>query len=98
MTFLEIMSRFAWRPIPHCPGRYLLIAGPSALSPQEIVSPAERVTVHVVAAAKDPVVVAAFDDGGLISYRRPDGTYVHTLNSRDGFDRKLRQLGVAVRR
>jgi hypothetical protein len=51
-------------------------------------------TEHVVIAAKDPVVVAVFADGGLISYRKPDGRFVHTLNSRDGLERKLRELGI----
>jgi hypothetical protein len=53
-----------------------------------------QVTEHLVAAAKDPVIVAPLADGGLISYRKADGTYVHTLNSREGFERKLRQLGI----
>jgi hypothetical protein len=49
---------------------------------------------HVCNAAKDPVIVTALDDGGLISYRKADGTYLHTLNTREGFERKLRQLGI----
>ena len=27
-------------------------------------------------------------------YRRDDGRYLHTLNTPDGFERKLRQLGI----
>jgi hypothetical protein len=53
-----------------------------------------RVTEHLVPTAKDPVVVAPLNDGGLISYRKPDGTYLHTLNSREGYERKLQQLGI----
>ena len=45
-------------------------------------------------AAKDPVIVTPFEDGGLISYRKADGTFLHTLNTREGFERKLRQLGI----
>jgi hypothetical protein len=52
------------------------------------------VTEHLVAVAKDPVMVAPLSDGGLISYRKPDGAYIHTLNSREGFERKLQQLGI----
>jgi hypothetical protein len=47
-----------------------------------------------VAGSRDPVLVARFADGGLISYRRADGTYVHTLNTREGLERKLAQLGL----
>jgi hypothetical protein len=68
------------------------------MAPADIVSPEVPVTEHVVAAAKDRVVVAVFDDGGLISYRRPDGTFLHTLNSPEGFERKLQQLGIRASR
>ena len=43
---------------------------------------------------QDPVIVTPFDDGGLISYRKADGTFLHTLNTREGLERKLRQLGI----
>ena len=94
MTFDELQSRWSWRPIRHCPGRFILSAGPSRLSPADIVQRHVQVTEHLVAMAKDPVSVAPLSDGGLISYRKTDGTYVHTLNSREGFQRKLRQLGI----
>jgi len=55
------------------------------------------VTEHIVATAKDPVVVAVFGDGGLISYRKQNGSYLHTLNSREGLERKLQQLGIGLR-
>lgn len=64
------------------------------MSPAEIAAEAIDVTEHLAVPAKDPVIVAALSDGGLISYRKSDGTYVHTLNSRDGFARKLQQLGL----
>jgi hypothetical protein len=49
---------------------------------------------HRVPGARDPVIVARFEDGGLISYLRADGTYVHTLNTCEGLERKLAQLGI----
>jgi hypothetical protein len=49
---------------------------------------------HVCGMARDPVIVTPFEDGGLISYRKADGMFLHTLNTREGFERKLRQLGV----
>jgi hypothetical protein len=39
-------------------------------------------------------MVADLKGGGLISFRQPNGTYVHTLNTFDGFARKLKQLGI----
>ena len=61
------------------------------MSPVEIVPAGVHVTEHVVGAAKEPVLVGVLRDGGLISYRKPDGTYIHTLDSREGFKRKLQQ-------
>ena len=94
MTFDELRVRCAWRPIPGCPGRFVLASGPSRLPPDALVPRSVEVTEHTVAAATDPVIVTSFDEGGLISYRKPDGTFVHTLNSSEGFERKLRQLGI----
>jgi hypothetical protein len=93
MAFDEIMSRWPWRPIPNCPGRFVLSSG--SLAPSEIVPAATGVvTEYVIPATADPVIVAEFEDGGLISYRKPDGSFVHTLNTVDALDRKLRQLGI----
>ncbi len=49
---------------------------------------------HVCRTAQDPVIVTPFEDGGLISYRKAHGLFLHTLNTREGFERKLRQLGI----
>jgi hypothetical protein len=94
VTFSALFERFTWRPIPNCPGRYVLAAGPVATPPEDIVPGAIGGSEHVSVSARDPVIVTPFDDGGLISYRRPDGMFLHTLNTREGLERKLRQLGV----
>jgi hypothetical protein len=95
MTFAAIMSQWSWRPIANCPGRFVLSSGRSSLAPSEIASAAVGVlTEHVIPGTSDPVIVAELEDGGLISYRKPDGTFIHTLNTVEGFDRKLRQLGI----
>jgi hypothetical protein len=93
MTFPALFDRWAWRPIPNCPGRYVLAAGPVVTPPEDLV-PGANGSEHVCVTAKDPVIVTPFEDGGLISYRRPDGLFLHTLNTREGLERKLRQLGI----
>ena len=65
-----------------------------ATPPEDIAAGASGGSEHVCGAAKDPVIVTPFEDGGLISYRKADGTFLHTLNTREGFERKLRQLGI----
>jgi len=46
--------------------------------------------------ARDTVLVAPLDRGGVISYQRADGSFVHTLNTPEGFARKLAQLGIIL--
>ena len=77
-----------------CPGRYALASGPVVTPPEQIVPGATGSSEHVCSTATDPVIVTPFEDGGLISYRRAGGLFLHTLNTREGFERKLRQLGV----
>jgi len=52
------------------------------------------VTEHAVAKARDRVVVTRLDGWGLISYARDDGTWLHTVNTPEGFRRKLADLGI----
>ena len=96
VTFSALFDRLAWRPIPNCPGRYVLAAGPVATPPQDLVEDATRASEHVCVLARDPVIVTPFEDGGLISYRKADGRFLHTLNTRDGLERKLHQLGIGA--
>ena len=93
VTFSALFDRWAWRPIPNCPGRHVLAAGPVAAPPGDIV-PGANGSEHVSVSARDPVIVTPFEDGGLISYRKGDGLFLHTLNTREGFERKLRQLAI----
>jgi hypothetical protein len=95
MTFDEVAARWVWKPIRNCPGRFLLGESPSALRPQDLAGPQTLFSEFVVATARHPVVIGRLDDGGLISYRR-DNTYVHTLNTPEGFKRKLIQLGITL--
>jgi len=93
ITFLALFNRWAWRPIPNCPGRYVLAAGLVAAPPHDMV-PGSNGSEHVCGAARNPVIVTPFEDGGLISYRKPGDRFLHTLNTREGFERKLHQLGI----
>ncbi|MBD0372107.1 MAG: hypothetical protein ICV60_14800 [Pyrinomonadaceae bacterium] len=94
-SFDELFRERDWRPIRNCPGRYILHGASDDLSLAEILGEAASVSEHRVAAARDTVLVVALEDGGgLISYARRDGTMLHTLNTSEGFERKLRQLRI----
>jgi len=94
LTVAALLSAHAWRPIPNCPGRLALPL--SDQSPQELLRSALPVRECHSAHARDAVLVTVLPDGGLISYRRADGRYLHTLNTIDGFRRKLEQLGISA--
>ena len=94
MTVTELLQRWNWHPIRGCPGRLVLRGAPPNLSLSDLVGPAVPIQSYGVAAARDQVLVAILSDGGLISYRRDDGSYVHTLNTPEGLARKLGQLGI----
>ncbi len=89
-----VMARWLCRPIRNCPGRYVLSNCPPHMPPEEIVGGQVPVAVFNAPGARDTVFVAAFDRGGLISYRRADGTFLHTVNEESGFRRKLALLGL----
>jgi len=72
----------------------VLSDGPVAVPPEDIAPGASASSEHVSVTARDPVIVTPLEDGGLISYRKADGRFLHTLNTREGLDRKLRQLGI----
>jgi hypothetical protein len=95
MTFEALFAARPWQPIRHCPGRFVL--APSDETPAQLLGLAEAPLEYPLPVARDPVSVAAFPGGGLISYRHPDGRYVHTLNTAEGFARKLQQLGLDPR-
>ena len=94
MTFDELMIKWNWKPIRNCPGRFLLMGVRADLPPEAVVGREIELLEFQVETARDKVVVARLDKGGLISYKRADGTYLHTLNSGEGFSRKIAQLGI----
>jgi hypothetical protein len=96
MTFKRLLEGWDWKPIRNCPGRFILSAARANLRPEELLGEPVDVGVYQVDAAKDTVLVVRLDEGGLISYQKQDGRCVHTLNTPEGFQRKLRQLGISL--
>ena len=98
-TLDDLLGRFEGQPIPHCPGRYVLRGVDRTKGPSSLVETQGVVTEHVVANARDKVVVTRLGERGewgLISYARLDGTWLHTANTPEGFERKLAELGVVL--
>jgi hypothetical protein len=97
-SFEQLFKERDWRPIRNCPGRYVLRETSNHISQADILGEAVEAGEYKVPAARDTVLVVALNGGGgLISYARDDRTLLHTLNTPEGFERKLRQLGIAQR-
>lgn len=94
MTFNELLSAREWKMIPGCPGRYVLVEPEPFLTPENLAQTSRPAEEYRVKAARDAVLVLRLEGGGLISYRRPDGSFWHTLNDNPGLQRKLAQLGI----
>ena len=88
----QLLAELPWTPIRGCPGR-LVLDGLSERSTQELAGLTSSASPRTSKIARDPVVVVQLVDGGLISYVKPDGRYLHTLATPEAFARKLRQLG-----
>lgn len=92
VDFAALERAHRWKPLRDCPGRSVLVDEFGA--PATLVGDGVAVHRFHSAATRDPVDVALFAGGGLLSYARPDGSHLHTLNTRDGLRRKLAQLGI----
>ena len=94
MNFDQLFKAFEWKPIANCPGRFVLRRAPVNLTIRDLLGEGIAVSEHKVEKARDTVLVAKFDGGGLISYRRKDSYCLHTLNTDEGLRRKLTELGI----
>ena len=96
MKFGDLQQRGLWEPIRNCPGRYALHDVSPTLSIVDLLGADESIQQTPTPKARDSVWIARLEDGGLISYARSDGSWLHTLNSEEGFERKLKQLEIDV--
>lgn len=96
MGFEELKQKLEWAPLRGCPGRFILRVGPVTLRPEEVVGPDCELKEFRVDGAPDIVVAGRLIGGGLISYKKGGGKYLHTLNTEEGFERKLAQLGISL--
>jgi hypothetical protein len=96
MNFEYLKSTWQWIDIPNCPGRFTLSRQKLSPSLLQLTGANCFVTEHRSKMAHDIIFVVKLVDGGLISYQKLDGTFIHTLNTPSGFSRKLDQLGISA--
>jgi hypothetical protein len=93
-SFRDIFGKYQWREIRNCPGRYCAKDIPPNCTVSKLLE--EPVTEQLQSSprAKDFVIITPMEHGGIISFKRRDGSYLHTLNTPEGFARKRADLGL----
>ena len=94
MNFAALLEKYDWKPIYGCPGRYILKSH-NTVTPAQLAECAVPVAPVRSASVPDPVIIIKIEGGGIISYCKKRGQYLHTLADEDGFFRKLSMLGFA---
>ncbi len=94
LSFQVIRDQWPWRPIRNCPGRFVLPRSEGEISFAQLIGGQLTPRCYQSAMAPDPILVLTLPDGGIISYQKSTGRLLHTLNTREGFLRKLRQLEI----
>jgi len=93
-SFQEVLEKWDWKPMSRCPGRFILAGGISSVSFSELTGCDLPVKEYRVRLAPDPVFVCLLSEGGIISYRKEDEGYIHTLCDAASLERKLNQLEI----
>ena len=94
MDFKTLKNKYDWKEIYGCPGRFILKNADKITTPEELLN--EKVIINSIRRddTSDEILIARFKDGGLISYKKTDGTIIHTLNTEEGFLKKLQKLNI----
>jgi hypothetical protein len=93
-SFDDLIARWNFQPIRDCPGRYVLRGESRHLTPADILGSELRVLEYQSATTQDRVLVTEVDGGALMTFAKLDGTFVHTLNTLEGLQRRLRRFGI----
>lgn len=93
MTVKNILEQYLSKPIKGCPGRFMLLDKDLRM-PANLVGDDAPVKTYRRKEIPDKIYICSLSDGGLISYQKADGTFVHTVNNPDGFQKKLAMLGI----
>jgi hypothetical protein len=90
----ELMARFSWEQMSGQQGRFVLADASDPPSLGALTGdgvPSRRVPSI---SGGDEIHLVPFDDGGLISYLRENGQWLHTLNTPRAFKRRVWDLGL----
>lgn len=102
----DLLSLLPWREIKDCPGRYVLRkkgGNYCDFSPSEFIFEITKQKMKTytvegfVSKMNEKILLIPFScQGGLLTYAKADGSYVHTLNTPSGYKRKLEALHIPL--
>lgn len=96
LSFIFLFNLYTWKEITNCPGRYLLTKEDNErlklVSPNVVLNNRIPIEIFTSSMCRDRVHIGKLPDGGLLSYEKSDGTFVHTLNNLSGLQRKMNHL------
>jgi hypothetical protein len=101
--YQRLLDTRSWREIPGCPGRLVRREADPELdgwvlahgTPFPEAATADLVLIWLIPGSDGGCEGPHRDQRhGVLSYRKPDGRLVHTLNTPEGLARKCAQLGV----
>ncbi|UJR32425.1 hypothetical protein I4U23_019887 [Adineta vaga] len=97
-SFDKLFKLYSWKEIKNCPGRYLLNKEDNqrlhTVLPNEFLNNQTSIHIFTSEMCPDRIHIGKFINGGLLSYEKSDGTYVHTLNNSSGLTRKMNHLNI----
>ena len=100
ISFAKLFHLYAWKEIANCPGRYVLRKKDNEqlklVSPNELLNKQIPIDIFNSEMCPDQIHIGRFVDGGLLSYAKSDGTFVHTLNNPEGLNRKINHLRIIL--
>lgn len=103
-SFVRLLEKYSLKEIENCPGRYTLMKDDhqrlKIVKPETILNNKISIEVFHSDICRDCVHIGKFSDdsggGGLLSYEKSDGTFVHTLNNASGLQRKINHLQIPM--
>jgi hypothetical protein len=94
MDFNTLKNKYHWKKIYGCPGRFILRNDNKFITVQELIEEKIFINSFRPDEKKDEILIVKLKNGGITSYKKPDGTFIHTLNTSQGFIRKLKMLQI----
>jgi hypothetical protein len=94
MDFDTLITKYTWNRIYGCPGRFILKHPNKKITIDELLNEKAIVNSFPPGYAIDEVLIVKLGVCGIISYCKPDGAYIHTLNTEAGFNKKLDKLHI----